>query len=187
MMPQAAWLRKVKEEMNTMQDNDGNGNGEEPPYEEGMKNPSDLPAPSSYPVMRPPQSEKMVDTLVGVEGLEDDQKDQLWLAESKLTRHFQLTNLTGEDIIWLRRYLNDIQIVNAWDMPRYTHQLQTRVLLDILARKSRSDLKDGLRERPMWGVMNILKYVMEQSGVKAPRDSAGWFGMFGNKGRKGYG
>ena len=146
---------------------------------------SGLPAPSSYGPVQQPQSEKLVDTLVGVDPLTEEERKQLWLIRSSNVRHSQFTNIIGDDLPWLRRYFTDIQIVNHWEMPDYSNDLQERLQLDILFRKSRSDLKDGMRERPMW-ISNIMKYVMEQGAVKAPKDSAGWFGMFKGRERNRY-
>jgi len=187
-MPQAGWIRRIREQMNEIrggQENngqDGQGVQEGEFYEDEGNGDGGLPAPSSYMPTRPPQSEKLIDTLVGIDELTDEQRSKLWLLETEDARHAQFTNLIGEDLPWLRRYVDDIQIVDHWDMPEYAHDLQVRLRTDILFRKSRSDLKDGMRERPMW-ISNIMKYVMEQAGVKAPRDSPGWLGMF-NKGRE---
>jgi hypothetical protein len=189
-MPQSGWIRKIREQMDEMGiGRKGNGvdeDGQEPQegefIEEGGNGDGGLPAPSSYLPTRPPQSEKIIDTLVGIDELPEEKRKHLWLFESKNTRHAQFTNITGDDLPWLRKYVDDIQVVGHWDMPEYSHDLQVRMFVDMLFRKSRSDLRDGMRERPMW-IANIMKYVMEQAGPKPPRDSAGWFGMF-NRGQQ---
>jgi len=191
MPPEAAWIQGIRDRLqpDPNQERDGGDPSVPELWDDPFRSENgfepDVPPSDAFSMKRLPQGEKMMKTLLEVHQLTDKQKDGLWIFDTLNSTHFQLTNYTGDDVRELQGRIRDIQMVFRWGARKLCYDLQVRVFIDTLARKSRGDLKDGLRERPMWGVMNILKYVFGQEPPK-PKDNTGWGGMFFNRNRGRY-
>ena len=179
-MGETHWL----EETRNRALNSGNGNGsevEEEEYEGGFE--GDFPQ-GPYGAVKPPVTEKLVDALLETHPLTPQQQNELWIFNTPNLRHIQLTNLTGEDILRYKDITRRILVAHRWGARKLCHDLQIRLYMDLLSRKSRSDLKDGIRERPMWGgILNIGKWItdVQPKGAGAPQDKTSWGGVLFNR------
>jgi hypothetical protein len=149
-----------------------------------------LPMPYDYGAPKQQWNAEMMDRLVDTT-IDEYNKDgnlvrkrpKLWLFDTKVFRHFQLTNLRSRDQTEIERDIADIQMLSHQDgNDQLCDEIQQRVYSKIAMFKSRSDLPVQLRERDAW-VTNVSE--LKTHDIPKPAGNSGGFfsDLFGRRER----
>lgn len=142
--------------------------------------------PSPITMIPPPMEKEIMEKYLDVPVPEnlDDLKgtDRFWLLNSPVIRHLQFTNLNAAQ---QRLILTELQIAKDFDgcdnVDGLIQDKQLLALSRVLTDKSRSDMKDGIRERlvPSIGWSIGENRAGQKDAGERPKESRTFFGLFG--------
>jgi hypothetical protein len=110
--------------------------------------------------------------------------DRFWLLNSPVIRHLQFTNLNAAQ---QKLILTELQIAKDFDgcdnVDGLIQDKQLLALSRVLTDKSRSDMKDGIRERLVpsvgWSIGQTGAFGPGKETGERPKESRTFFGLFG--------
>lgn len=112
-------------------------------------------------------------------------RPKLWLFDSPVFRHFQLTNLRSRDQTEIERDIADILMLSHQDGNEdLCEEQQRKTYAKITMYKSRGDMSVPLRERDAW-ITTVNE--MKSPEIKRPQGTGGFFAdLLGKKRRTDY-
>jgi hypothetical protein len=139
-----------------------------------------IPMPYEYAQPRQQWNAEMMDRLIDCEIDTYDKdgnlvKDRplLWLFETKVFRHFQLTNLSRRDQAEIERDIADIEMLACQDGNELMcNEMQRRVYAKVAMYKSRGDMPVPMRERDAW-ITNVNQ--IKSENIDKPAGNSGGF------------